>query len=267
MFQTAIGRIQSAIISPPRSLEMQIFLDAGGKAGNRRVWGGLAIIGESELIWVQKVIDEICSEFPIENRNKAEPKGRDIPISIIKRAGQKIRKEDRRILFWANWLPAWNEKVSSDLSIIMTEVLNKLKPNPFHLKKHIIETGYEQNAGYFSKLKDVNKHKLISIMAHIQWIITEISRANMGNQLKSVKIIIDRENFPDEEKCGILVKSFMVAGFQSSGMDYVLTGKAYKEKADEGAIIVNVSGESKDIPGLIFVDILLQAVLRKVETI
>lgn len=54
MFQTAIGRIGSKIVSAPLSLEMRVFLDAGGKANRRRVWGGLAIIGERELDWLQK---------------------------------------------------------------------------------------------------------------------------------------------------------------------------------------------------------------------
>lgn len=47
-------------------------------------------------------------------------------------------------------------------------------------------------------------------------------------------------------------------------MSNVLTGKAFKEKANEGAIIVNVDGESKSSVGIRYTDILLQAVLRKV---
>lgn len=109
MFQTAIGRIGSKIISAPLSLEMRVFLDAAGKANRRRVWGGLALIGEHELDWLQKVLDDIRNEFPIKDVKKPEMKGRDLPTSVIKAAGRKLREEDRRILFWANWLPAYNE--------------------------------------------------------------------------------------------------------------------------------------------------------------
>jgi hypothetical protein len=38
MFQSATGRVNSVIESPPRTMEMQVILDAGGKAGDRFLW-------------------------------------------------------------------------------------------------------------------------------------------------------------------------------------------------------------------------------------
>ncbi|MDO8141870.1 MAG: hypothetical protein Q6358_10265 [Candidatus Brocadiales bacterium] len=268
MFQTAIGRIGSKIVSAPQSLEMRVFLDAGGKANRRRVWGGLALIGERELDWLQKVLDDIRAEFPIIDIKKPELKGRDLPTSVIKAAGRKLREEDRRILFWANWLPAWNEQAAQKLSVLLAHTLKSMRPNPNHFKQHAIETWYRDNADYFSNLKkDVNRHKLLSIVAHFQWLATEIARIELGYQLKSVEVVIDRENFPIEEKCGVLIKSFVAAALQCAGMDCTLTGRAYRERENDGAIVINVAGESENSVGIRYVDLLLQTVLRKVEPI
>jgi hypothetical protein len=150
---------------------------------------------------------------------------------------------------------------------MLAGILKSMKPNKNHIEQRTINMWYQNIAQYFSNLKAVNKYKIISIITHLHWLIAEISKTEIGLQLKSVELIIDRENFPDEEKCGILIKFFLSAGLQSSGMDYSLTGKAHKELANQGAISVNASGDSKNCAGIIFVDILLQAVLRKVMPI
>jgi hypothetical protein len=106
MFQTAIGRIHSHIKSLPKTLELKIFIDAGGKAGHKRVWGGLAIIGDQELAWIEQGVDDINGN----NKNGAELKGRDLPTSEIVIAGRKIIEQKRRILFWANWFPEWRNQ-------------------------------------------------------------------------------------------------------------------------------------------------------------
>lgn len=260
MFQTAIGRVQSIVESPPRSLDMWVYLDAGGKAGSQRVWGGLAVVGESETNWILKVLNEI-SQDSIDN---TELKGRELETNVIKAAGRRILEEDRRILFWANWLIDWKDKKSHKFVGQLNDFLNSIKPNPYHLEQYAIQDWQDNIAKYFEGLKPINKHKLLSIIIHIQWLIAEIKRTQLGGQLKSAKLIADKENFPNEAQCGVVVKSFFAAGLQSAGMDCSLTGTTFREKAHEGAVSVNVAGKSEDDAGLMYVDILLQAVLRKV---
>ncbi|MDA3821831.1 MAG: hypothetical protein PF450_04350 [Bacteroidales bacterium] len=242
---------------------MQVFIDAGGKAGNQRVWGGLVTIGESEITWIQQVLNAVgedCNE-------DFELKGRELETTVIKAAGRKILDEDRRILFWANWLLDWKDEKSQKFAEKLGGTLNSLKSNPYHLERDSIETWYNENAGYFSGLKPVNQHKLLSIILHVQWLIAEIKRTRLGRQLKSVRVVIDKENFPNEARCGVVVKAFVAAGLQGAGMDCSLTGKAFREEANEGSVIVNVSGKSEKHAGIRYVDILLQAVLRKVHPI
>lgn len=263
MFQTAIGRVQSIIECPQRSLDMCVFLDAGGKAGNQRVWGGLAAIGESELSWIAEVLNDIGED----SNCNAELKGRELETEVIKAAGRRILEEDRRIIFWANWLLDWKEHKSKEFSERLGNALNSLEPNPYHLEQCSIETWQDDMANYFGELKPINKHKLMSIIIHIQWLITEIKRTQLGGQLKSVRLVIDNENFPNEAQCAGVVKSFFAAGLQSAGMDCSLTGTAFREKSYEGPVSVNVSGKSEKDAGIRYVDILLQAVLRKVMPI
>jgi len=263
MFQTEIGRVHSIIESPSRTLDMQVFLDAGGKAGNQRVWGGLATVGDAETTWIQKVLNAIGEDC----NDEFELKGRELETSIIKAAGRRILDEDRRIIFWANWLLDWKDEKSQKFAEKLEATLSSLKSNPYHLERQSIETWYNKNADYFNKLKPVNQHKLLSIILHVQWLIAEIKHRNLGHQLKSVKFVIDRENFPNEARCGVVVKAFVAAGLQGAGMDCSLTGKAFREKANEGAVFVDVSGESEKHVGIRYVDILLQAVLRKVYPI
>lgn len=263
MFQTAIGRIQSIIESPPRTLDMWVFLDAGGKAGNQRVWGGLAAIGESELSWIANALKDIGEDV----NGNTELKGRELGTEVIKAAGRKILEEDRRVIFWANWLLDWKDQKSQEFSIIFGDVLASLKPNPYHLEQLSIEAWQYDIANYFEELRPINQHKLLSIIIHIQWLITEINRTKLGGQLKSARLIIDNENFPNETQCGAVVKSFFAAGLQSAGMHCSLTGTAFREESCEGPVRVNVAGKSENDAGIRYVDVLLQAVLRKVMPI
>ncbi len=264
MFQTAVGRVHSIIESPPRTLDMWVFLDAGGKAGNQRVWGGLAAIGETELSWIAKALNDIGED---NNNGATELKGRELGTEVIKAAGRRILEEDRRIIFWANWLLDWEDQKSKEFSKRLGDALAFLKPNPYHLEQRTIETWQNDIASYFEELKPVNQHKLLSIIIHIQWLISEIKSTQLGGQLKSASLTIDNENFPNEAQCGSLVKFFFAAGLQSAGMDCSLTGTAFREESCEGSVSVNVAGKSEKDAGIRYVDILLQAVLRKVMPI
>lgn len=91
----------------------------------------------------------------------------------------------------------------------------------------------------------------------------EVRRTKLGHQLNSVRLIVDREDFPNVEACAILIKEALSAILQAAGISYSLTGRAYKEKATEGAITVDLNGDSCKCQGLQCVDILLQVVQRQ----
>ena len=162
MFQTALGRIQSTIESPPRTLKMQVFLDAGGKAGDQRVWGGLATIGDVEIKWIEQVLNNI-GENSITGK---ELKGRELETSIINAACRKIRNEDRRILFWANWLLDPKDLTSINLAEKLRDILNSLKPNSSNLKRKSIQTWQKEISHYFSELKPVEPVEKVLISSH-----------------------------------------------------------------------------------------------------
>ncbi len=61
MFQTTINRIDSTIEAPPQTLDIKIFIDAGEKADYKRVWGGLAVIGTSEIEWMKFTLVSMIS--------------------------------------------------------------------------------------------------------------------------------------------------------------------------------------------------------------
>jgi hypothetical protein len=59
------------------------------------------------------------------------------------------------------------------------------------------------------------------------------------------------------------MKEAVAATFQAAGMSYRLTGSALREEATEGAIAVDLAGDSRKCKGLQYVDILLQVVQRQ----
>jgi hypothetical protein len=261
MFQTAIGRIGSTIEVPSQTLDIKIFIDAGGKADNLRVWGGLAVVGTSEVKWMKDTLDKF------DKSKHEELKGIALSTEEIISIAGKICEENRRILFWANWIGCWNEENAQKLATEFENFLGSMKSNNYHLEKESIDAWYKSQASFFSELKPINKHKILSIIELFHWFTIEIEKRKLGHQLKSVEVVIDNENFPNEKDCGVLIKHIISAGLQGAGMHYALTGKALDEHAQEGAVNVNVAGESEDVVGIRFVDILLQRVLRKVMPI
>ena len=257
MFQTSIGRIDSTIKAPSQTLDIKVFIDAGGKADYRRVWGGLAV-ESSEVKWMKNALDKF------DKSKHKELKGIDLSTDEIISIASKILEEDRRILFWSNWIGYWNEENAQKLATVFEDFLGSMKSNNYHLEKESIDAWYKSQASFFSGLNPINKHKILSIIEVFHWFTGEIEKRKLGHQLKSVEVVIDNENFPNEKDCGVLIKHIISAGLQGAGMHYTLTGKALDEHAQEGAVNVNVAGESEDVVGIRFVDILLQRVLRKV---
>jgi hypothetical protein len=120
-------------------------------------------------------------------------------------------------------------------------------------------------AEYYGELKPLNQHKIVAIVAHLQWLFTRLRSTRTASRLGRVELVIDRENFAHPIKsCGKLVKAFVSSGLQAAGMSYRLTGRAPSEEPHQGAVTVDVEGDSRQVVGLQLVDILLQVVQRQV---
>src|SRR4051794_32918001 len=108
MFQTALGRLGSTVIPPSESLDLHVFIDAGGRSNTKRVWGGLALLDRRELLWIDSALTRLRALLPTALSPSGELKGKNVPTEIAKGAGLRFRREDRRILFWANWYPEFD---------------------------------------------------------------------------------------------------------------------------------------------------------------
>jgi hypothetical protein len=263
MFITAIGRIGSIIEAPPESLDLHVFLDAGGRASETRLWGGLACIDDRELAWLARRLDDLKALLPDCVEESGELKGKHVSAPLAKELGQYLREEDRRSVFWATWCAQMDDPVLTDLRTVFSGFLLSQKADSSRLDCVQLDDRFQRIASRFTNLKAVNQHKVISILQHFKWLEDEARRTNLGNQLRSVRVIVDREDFPDPETCAVLMKEAVAATFQAVGMSYKLTGRALREKATEGAIVVDLAGDSHKCKGLQYVDILLQVVQRQ----
>jgi len=98
-----IGRLGSLVRVPSNSLDLYVFVDAGGRASERRLWGGLACIGDREIAWLRQRLDDLKKTLPNCLEPSGELKGKHVPTPIAQQLGQDLREEDRRSLFWATW--------------------------------------------------------------------------------------------------------------------------------------------------------------------
>src|SRR5437867_9394266 len=100
MLQGALGRLWSRIQAPAESLSLQVFVDAGGRASENRVWGGLALIGDTESTWLARALLDLQRRHHQLCLPTGELKGSALPDSEVRSLGRKMRDEDHRILFW-----------------------------------------------------------------------------------------------------------------------------------------------------------------------
>jgi hypothetical protein len=263
MFITAIGRIGSIIRIPSRSLDFHVFLDAGGRASERRVWGGLACVGDRELAWLEQKIGDLKKTHTESTEESGELKGKHVSTPVAKKLGRYLREEDRQSIFWATWCPELNQQDLAWLRTLFSSFLASQKADPYRLDCERIDDLFRGVESCFVQLKAVNQHKLISVLQHLKWLGDRVKEKGLGPQLRSVRIVVDRENLPDVGRCAALVKEAVAAMFQAAGMSYTSTGRWFKEKPDEGAIVIDLSGDSTSCVGLQYVDILLQAVQRQ----
>ncbi len=264
MFQTALGRLGSAVIAPSDSLDLHVFIDAGGRSNSKRVWGGLALLNAQELSWIDTELSRLRASLPDAINQSGELKGKNVPTQIAKDSGLRFRQEDRRILFWANWYPEFDGPELIEVRRQLSQFLTDLRPNATHLERSEIEAWHTDLRDYFNRLPPVNGHKVISIVAHLVWLFREIARVNLGPQLRSAQVVIDEENLPTPELTNRFLTGFVAAGLQGAGMSFRRTGGCFR-RVDTGGchVAVDASAKSHQHAGLQYADILVQVVQRQ----
>jgi hypothetical protein len=263
MLQTTLGRLDSSIVAPPGTLDLYVFVDAGGRQAECRVWGGLAAIGTQELMWIESAVCDLKRRYANRTEVSGELKGKVVSTRDAMREGRTLDLKGRRIRFWVNWYPRASESSLARLRQEFQDFLAGLHPHGHRLDQDRVERWSRDMEKYFRKLKPVNRHKVLSLLAHIQWLAGDIRRTGIGSQLGSAKIIVDREDFPKPAGCANLVKAFVSASLQAAGMSYRLTGSAAREEPEEGAVTVDVHSDSAAHAGLQYCDVLLQAVQQQ----
>ena len=268
MFQVAIGRVGSTIVQPSESLSLYVYIDAGGHASETRVWGGLAAVGGQEDTWLADTVDDLKVKYPEAVLPSGELKGACLSDIAVRATGRRIRDECHRLLFWSNWYPVSTSRGVIALGGYFVDSISSLRADRHRLDRQLVDDHYRRVTDYLmSRLKDINRHKVMSMMAHIQWLTAELKRVRIADQLCAVKVVIDRENFPEPSSvCADLLKLHVAASLQAAGMSVRLTGRAPFEIHDEGAVVIDVNADSRNIPGLQVVDVLLQAVQRRLPS-
>lgn len=243
-----------------------MYLDAGGRAGETRIWGGLAVFGGDEITWIESVLKELRARPDATMEARGEVKGRDVSLEAAKAIGRRVRDEDRRIAFWAARHRPYSDGSISGAKTELGAFLNELRSDPSRLDQQHVNEWFASKSSYYSKLKAVNQHKLVALISHLQWLFAQLRATGTASRLGRATLVIDREDFPQPvTECGALVKAFMCSGLQGAGMSYRTTGRAMKEATDEGAVVVEVHGDSSAHAGLQLVDILLQVVQRQLQ--
>jgi hypothetical protein len=262
VFQVAIGRFGSRISLPSESLSLSVYIDAGGRASMNRVWGGLAAVGEQENAWLVEALGDLRAKNPEACLTSGELKGAHLPDVAVRSIGRRIRDEDHRVLFWSNWYPESTRQEVVALAGRFVDSIHGLRAERHRLDHQRVDEHYHRVADYLSRLKGINRYKVMSMVAHIQWLTAELKRVSLADQLCTVKVVVDRENLPTPSACAELLKLHVAASLQAAGMSVRLTGRALRERHDEGAVVIDVNADSRDIPGLQLVDMLLQAVQK-----
>lgn len=265
MLKTTLGRLGSSIISPDRSLDLFVFLDAGGRPSGHRLWAGLAAVGERELARIEEDMEHLKQAYPDRLERDGELKGKNVPVEVAKKLGRKLHSSaNRRSRFWVNWYPRHDDGTCQQLCQVLSDVLRTYRVNPSMRDSGRAEKWFVAKTRLFDDLKPTNRHKMLSILASIGWLCEEIKRVEIGPQMRSVRVCVDQENLPGMEDCAALVKGFTCACLQGVGMSVRLTGKVFRESHEEGAVAVRLDCDSARCPGLQYVDVLLQVVQDRV---
>jgi len=263
MFQDAIGRVGSRILAPPKSFPLFVYIDAGGRSEVTRVWGGLVAVGEAEDAWLLEALRDLRVRNVPTNPPTEELKGAVLPSAEIRRVARRLREEDHRVLFWANWYPEASSPEITRISKRAIAEIRSIRADRLRLDAPAIQSRYNGMADYLDGLKSVNRYKVMSVLAHLQWLMAELERVHLGPQVGSVRVLVDQEGLPEPAQAADLVKLHVAASLQAVGMSVRLTGKALREGHDKGAVVVDMNADSRDFPGLQLTDMLLQLVQRK----
>lgn len=265
MFQGAVGRIVPRVLPPSPMLDLVAYLDAGGQPSRHRVWGGLATVSEHGLRWIETTLAELRTAHPEAVQPTGEIKGRDAGLDAAVKLGSRLREEDPGLLFWANWYPRSDGGAMHRIQEQLAVFLARRRAVPSRLDRDRVGAAFDRAGRFYAHAlrRPVNRHKVVSMLAHLTWLTTRCGEWRLAECLRSVTLVIDNENLPAPAEAAYFIKTFAAAQFQAAGMAARLTGTALFEEAGVGTIQVRVDADSAREPGLQVVDVLLQAVQQR----
>ena len=257
-----MGRLGSRIHALPESLALRVFVDAGGRAAENRVWGGLAIVDDFEAAWLDRTMHGLKARHADLCLPSGELKGAELTDDEVRNLGRRIKDEDHRVLFWANWFRAATDPRMATLGKKAVDFLREVRADHYRLDAMEINNRYDRMAIFLENLKGINRHKVVSTLAHLGWLMEELKLRSLGPQLRSVSVVLDREDIPLTRDCAEFLRLFLVPSLQAVGMSARITWRSLREAPGTGAIMVEPDADSRTYSGLQFVDILLQGVQR-----
>jgi len=265
MFQCALGRLVPRLFPPSPSLDLHVFVDAGGQPARHRVWGGLAAASETAHCWIETAVQDLRVAHPNLVSENREVKGKYLGREVAVQVGQRLRADDPGLLFWTNWYPRSDGEAMHRTQEMIGTFLTHRRVGRTRLDRERVEACFDRSRDYYHRrlTSAVNRHKVVSMLAHLTWLTTRLGAWQLGELLRSVTIVIDNENLPSAPEAGYFIKAFSAALLQNAGMAIRWTGPALFEEANVGAIRVRPDADSSQEPGLQLVDVLLPAVQQR----
>lgn len=224
-----------------------------------RTWGALLSIGEGREAWCSKKMQLLARDNPTAMR-EGELKGFLLSDEAVTSARFMMSGED--MYFWGRTYPERTNPGMLEIQQHFKTSLARVKVNPSHPDRQELQGKATRLAEFIGDIKNTHVAKFVSMIAHFQALFWLLENQNLGGSLARFDVRVDCENFPEPDLVSWGLKTWVAAGLQSVGMRENLTGEAWVEAHNTGAVTVDVDCNSALSPGLQFVDILLQGTLR-----
>jgi len=246
------------------SLTLKVYLDAVGRAHEKRLWGFLGVLGTTEDRSLSTVVSALKHNHPGGLESSGELKGKNLPDTAIETAWKAI--QGHPIYFFPRFYPEVGSKEVVAFGEDLDNFLGSLEPNSSRSDGPAIEGFLDRLRKYFQSLKDTNRHKFICEFMHPWIVIQALGKLGIIQQLLAAKFYYDTENFPNPPECAWGLKAFLAAALQAEGMAPKFSGNSLWETPSEGSIQVNAACDSKSYPGLELVDVLLHGCVRDLKS-
>jgi hypothetical protein len=261
----ATGGLGGPVLLPARSLPLFVFVDASGQQPRERLWGGLAALGEGAAGWINSAMERLRRAQPSDGAHAGELKGRDVAPAAIEQEWRSLSASAQRLYFWASPYAAAAEPLVRGVHDEFAEVLAMYRQGVAAGELPAFGGMPPEEEAYFERLGDVNRNKVLSILAHIKHLGSHIREARMGHALSSATVIIDREDFPALAQCERLVCSYVRTVLQRTGAHLEAQLQA-TAKTHHGGIHVRANADSREYAGIQYADVLLQHARRRLHT-